>query len=108
MVPSFSKELSAGLAVIDKRRPKQNVAEVMNIIGEVKGKNILIVDDLIDTAGTLTNAAAALKDRGAVSGTACCTHAVLSGPAFPRSEHSPIEELLVEDTGRAVKASKTI
>src|SRR5690625_6997953 len=67
MARSYSKKLNAGLAFIDKRRRKQNVAEVMNIIGEVKGKNILIVDDLIDTAGTLTNAAAALKDRGARS-----------------------------------------
>src|SRR5690625_7472803 len=103
MVPSFSKELSAGLAVIDKRRPKQNVAEVMNIIGEVKGKNILIVDDLIDTAGTRTNAAAALKDRGALSVTAFCTHAVLSGPAFQRIEDSPINEMLVADPVRMKK-----
>src|SRR5690625_5077361 len=108
MARSYSKKLSAGLAFIDKRRPKQNVAEVMNIIGEVKGKNILIVDDLIDTAGTLTNAAAALKDRGALSVTACCTHAVLSGPAFQRIEDSPIDELLVADTVPLRKPSDKI
>jgi len=70
----------------------------MNLIGEVEGKNVLIVDDLIDTAGTLTNAAAALKERGALSIKAICTHPILSGPAFQRIEDSPIDELLVTDT----------
>lgn len=98
MARSYSKRLNAGLAFIDKRRPEQNESEVMNIIGEVKGKNILIVDDLIDTAGTLTNAASALKERGALSIIASCTHPILSGPAFQRIEDSPIDQLLVTDT----------
>ncbi|MGM0506801.1 MAG: ribose-phosphate diphosphokinase [Bacteroidota bacterium] len=98
MARSYSKKLGASLAFIDKRRPKQNVAEVMNIIGEVSGKNVLIVDDLIDTAGTLTNAAVALKERGALSIQATCTHPILSGPAYQRIEDSPIDQLLVTDT----------
>ena len=95
---SYSKKLGASLAFIDKRRPKQNESEIMNIIGEVKGKNVLIVDDLIDTAGTLTNAAAAMKERGALDIRAMCSHPILSGPAFQRIEDSPIDELLVTDT----------
>lgn len=95
---SYSKKLGASLAFIDKRRPKQNESEIMNIIGEVEGKNVLIVDDLIDTAGTLTNAAAAMKERGALEIRATCSHPILSGPAFQRIEDSPIYELLVTDT----------
>lgn len=95
---SYSKKLGASLAFIDKRRPKQNESEIMNIIGEVEGKNVLIVDDLIDTAGTLTNAAAAMKERGALNIRAMCSHPILSGPAFQRIEDSPIDELLVTDT----------
>ena len=95
---SYSKKLGASLAFIDKRRPKQNESEIMNIIGEVKGKNVLIVDDLIDTAGPLTNAAAAMKERGALDIRAMCSHPILSGPAFQRIEDSPIDELLVTDT----------
>jgi ribose-phosphate pyrophosphokinase len=98
MSRSYSKKLGAGLAFIDKRRPKQNESEVMNIIGEVKNKNILIVDDLIDTAGTLTNAAVALKEHGAKQIIACATHPILSGPAFQRIEDSPIDRVLVTDT----------
>ncbi|MDZ7683175.1 MAG: ribose-phosphate diphosphokinase [Fodinibius sp.] len=98
MARSYAKRLGARLAFIDKRRPKQNVAEVMNIVGEVEGKNVLIVDDLIDTAGTLTNAASALKERGALNITATCTHPILSGPAYQRIEDSPIDQLLVTDT----------
>jgi ribose-phosphate pyrophosphokinase len=98
MARAYSKKLDATLAFIDKRRPKANESEIMNLIGEVKGKNVLIVDDLIDTAGTLTNAAAALKERGALSIKAICTHPILSGPAFQRIEDSPIDELLVTDT----------
>lgn len=98
MARSYSKKLGASLAFIDKRRPKANESEIMNLIGEVNGKNVLIVDDLIDTAGTLTNAAAALKERGALSIKAICTHPILSGPAFQRIEDSPINELLVTDT----------
>ena len=95
---AYSKKLGASLAFIDKRRPKQNESEIMNIIGEVEGKNVLIVDDLIDTAGTLTNAAAAMKKRGALDIRATCSHPILSGPAFQRIEDSPIYELLVTDT----------
>ncbi|MDZ7806403.1 MAG: ribose-phosphate pyrophosphokinase [Gracilimonas sp.] len=98
MARAYSKKLDATLAFIDKRRPKANESEIMNLIGEVEGKNVLIVDDLIDTAGTLTNAAAALKERGALSIKAICTHPILSGPAFQRIEDSPIDELLVTDT----------
>jgi ribose-phosphate pyrophosphokinase len=108
MARSYSKKLGAGLAFIDKRRPKQNVAEVMNIIGEVSGKNVLIVDDLIDTAGTITNAASALKERGALSVAATCTHPILSGPAYQRIEDSPIDELLVTDTVPLRKPSDKI
>jgi ribose-phosphate pyrophosphokinase len=95
---AYSKKLGASLAFIDKRRPKPNQSEIMNLIGEVEGKNVLIVDDLIDTAGTLTNAATALKERGALNIIAICTHPILSGPAFQRIEDSPIDELLVTDT----------
>ncbi|MDD3395566.1 MAG: ribose-phosphate diphosphokinase, partial [Anaerotignum sp.] len=84
--------------IIDKRRPKANVSEIMNIIGEVKGKKVILVDDMIDTAGTITNAANALKERGAIEVDACCTHAVLSGPAIKRIQDSAINELLVLDT----------
>lgn len=108
MARSYSKRLGASLAFIDKRRPSQNVAEVMNIIGEVEGKNALIVDDLIDTAGTLTNAAVALKDRGALSINACSTHPILSGPAYQRIEDSPIDEMLVTDTVPLRKPSHKI
>ena len=98
MARSYSKQLGASLAFIDKRRPKQNVAEVMNIIGEVEGRNVLIVDDLIDTAGTITNAAVALREKGALSIQATCTHPILSGPAYQRIEDSPIDMMLVTDT----------
>ncbi len=108
MARAYSKRLGASLAFIDKRRPKQNVAEVMNIIGEVEGKNVLMIDDLIDTAGTLTNAAVALKERGALSINAASTHPILSGPAFQRIEDSPIDELLVTDTVPLRKPSKKI
>ncbi|MEQ8883763.1 MAG: ribose-phosphate pyrophosphokinase, partial [Balneola sp.] len=76
---AYSKKLGTSLAFIDKRRPNANESEIMNIIGDVEGKNVLIVDDLIDTAGTLTNAAAAMKERGALNITAICTHPILSG-----------------------------
>ena len=86
------------LAIIDKRRPKANVCEVMNLIGDVKGKNVIMLDDMIDTAGTITNAANALKEFGAKNIYAGCTHAVLSGPAIERIENSAISELIVLDT----------
>ncbi len=94
----FAQRLNVPIAIIDKRRPRANVAEVMNIIGDIKDKTIILVDDMIDTAGTITNGAQALMDRGAKGIYACCTHPVLSGPALERIEKSPISELLVLDT----------
>lgn len=108
MARAYSKRLHAGLAFVDKRRPSQNVAEVMNIIGEVKDKNILLVDDLIDTAGTITNAAVALKERGAKRIMASSTHPILSGPAYQRIDDSPIDRFLVTDTVPLKKPSEKI
>ena len=88
----------ADLAIIDKRRPKANVSEVMNIIGDVEGKNCVLVDDLVDTAGTLCKAAGALKNHGAVSVSAYCTHPVLSGAAIENIAGSVLDELVVTDT----------
>ena len=90
--------LKAPIAIIDKRRPKANVSEVMNIIGKVEGKKCIIIDDMIDTAGTITLAAQALKDEGATEVIACCTHPVLSGPALERLEQSVIEKVIVTDS----------
>ncbi len=90
--------IHAPIAIIDKRRPKANVAEVMNIIGDVKGKKAILIDDMIDTAGTITLAAQALQDAGATAVYACCTHAVLSGPAIERLENSVIQEVIVTDS----------
>jgi ribose-phosphate pyrophosphokinase len=98
MARAYAKRLGADLVVIDKRRPRQNVAEVMNIIGDVEDKNILIVDDLVDTAGTLCNAVEALYKKGANKVFAACTHAVLSGKAIERIEASGLEQLVVTDT----------
>lgn len=95
---AFAKRLDAALAIIDKRRDGPNVSEVMNIIGEVKGKTAIILDDMVDTAGTLTQAAAALRNRGAIAIHACCTHGVLSGPAMERLQSSPIDSLVVTNT----------
>jgi ribose-phosphate pyrophosphokinase len=95
---AFAKRLGCTLAVIDKRRTGPNVAEVMHLIGDVKGKAAIILDDMIDTAGTLTQAARALKEHGAKSIYACATHGVLSGPALDRINESPIEEVLITDT----------
>ena len=95
---AFAKRLGCTLAVIDKRRTGPNVAEVMHLVGDVKGKAAIILDDMIDTAGTLTQAAKALKDHGAKSIHACATHGVLSGPAMDRINESPIEEVLITDT----------
>ena len=95
---NFANYLDAPIAIIDKRRPKANVCEVMNIIGDIKDKNVVIIDDIIDTAGTLCNAANALKERGARSVRACATHGVLSGPAIQRIKDSAIEELILLDT----------
>ena len=90
--------LHAPIAIIDKRRPKANVAEVMNIIGDVKGKVAVLIDDMIDTAGTITLAAQALQDEGALEVYACCTHPVLSGPALDRLNASVIKEVVVTDS----------
>jgi ribose-phosphate pyrophosphokinase len=95
---AFAKRLNAGLAIIDKRRAKANVSEVMHIIGEVEGMVAILLDDMVDTAGTLTNAARALKANGAQRVYAACTHAVLSGPAVERIVESPLEELIATDT----------
>ena len=90
--------LHAPIAIIDKRRPKANVAEVMNIIGDVKGKVAVLIDDMIDTAGTITLAAQAIQDAGALEVYACCTHPVLSGPALDRLNASVIKEVVVTDS----------
>ncbi|MFK5676635.1 MULTISPECIES: ribose-phosphate diphosphokinase [unclassified Ligilactobacillus] len=90
--------LKAPIAIIDKRRPRANVAEVMNIIGSVKGKRCILIDDMIDTAGTITLASQALMDAGATDVYACATHPVLSGPAIERIENSPIKQLVVTDS----------
>jgi ribose-phosphate pyrophosphokinase len=95
---AFAKRLSVPLAIVDKRREEANVAEVMNIIGEVEGRNCLIVDDLIDTAGTLVKGAEALMEKGAASVSACATHAVLSGPAVERLEASPLKEVVFSNS----------
>lgn len=94
----FSEKLDVPLAIIDKRRDKANSCEVMNVIGEVKGKRVIIVDDLIDTGGTIVNGANALMKIGAKEVFACCTHAVLSGPAIDRIKSSPIRELAILNT----------
>ena len=95
---NMAQPLNAPIAIVDKRRPEPNKSEIMNIIGDIEGKNCILVDDMIDTAGTITNAANALKDLGAVSVRACATHAVLSGPAIARIENSAIEELVLLNT----------
>ncbi len=103
---AFARRLDAGLAIIDKRREKANVCEVMHIIGDVAGKDAVLLDDMVDTAGTLTNAAKALMDNGARSVYAVATHAVLSGPAIDRIMNSPIRELITSDTIEPSPAAK--
>ncbi len=95
---NMAEPLGCPIAIVDKRRPEPNKSEIMNIIGDIEGKNCILVDDMIDTAGTITNAANALKDLGAKSVRACATHAVLSGPAIQRIEDSAIEELVLLNT----------
>jgi len=95
---AFAKRLDAALAIIDKRRDKPNVAQVMHIIGDVKGHDCLLLDDMVDTAGTLTEGAAALRANGAGSISAACTHAVLSGPAITRINGSSLDELITSNT----------
>lgn len=97
---AYSKRLGASLAIVDKRRERANVSEVMHLIGDVKGRHCIIVDDMIDTAGTLCNAARAVMDNGALSVVACATHGVLSGPAVQRIQESPLEEVVVTDSIR--------
>ena len=95
---TFADRIGCPLAIVDKRRPRANVSEVMNVIGDVGGRHIVLVDDMIDTAGTLCNAAKAVMERGALSVTACASHGVLSGPALERLEESPIDEVILLDT----------
>ncbi|MFK5951910.1 MAG: ribose-phosphate pyrophosphokinase [Desulfobacterium sp.] len=95
---AFAKRLHAGLAIVDKRRSAPNQAKAMAIIGDVKGKTALILDDMVDTAGTLTEAAGVIANKGAKAVHACCTHAVLSGPAVDRITNSSLESLMVTDT----------
>lgn len=107
---AFAKPLNADLSIIDKRRERANQSEVMHIIGDVTGKTCVIVDDMVDTAGTLTNGARALQKAGASKVLASCTHPVLSGPAIERLNDSPIEELIVTDSiplnGKAQECDK--
>lgn len=98
MARGFAKRLNASLAIIDKRRPAPNVSEVVNVVGEVDGRDCIMVDDMIDTAGTVSEAARALRDLGAKKIYVCATHALLSGPARQRLIDSPIAELIVTDT----------
>jgi len=102
----FAERLEVPLAIIDKRRPKANVCEIMNIIGDVRGKRAIIVDDLIDTAGTVATAAEALVEMGASEVYACCTHGVLSGDAIGRIDKSPIKELVMLNTISLPKEKK--
>lgn len=95
---AYSKRLNTGLAIIDKRRPRPNASEVMNLIGDVKGKDAILVDDMVDTAGTLAQAAAALKDKGARRVLAYAVHPILSGPAIQRITDSVLEEVVFTDT----------
>lgn len=98
MARGFSKRLGGSFAIIDKRRPSANVAEVLNVVGEVEGKTCLLADDMVDTAGTLTNAVYALKERGAKKVYACASHALFSGEAVERLSKAPLEEMVVTNT----------
>ena len=95
---TYAESLGYDLVIVDKKREKANVSEVMNIIGDVEGRDVIILDDMVDTAGTLTKAADVLKVKGATSVMACCTHGVLSGPAFDRITASALDELVITDT----------
>ncbi|WP_258360699.1 ribose-phosphate diphosphokinase [Moorella sulfitireducens] len=95
---NFAERIGAEIAIIDKRRPAPNVAEIMNLIGDVRNKSVIMIDDLIDTAGTICQGAGALIDQGARAVYACCTHPVLSGPALERLEESPLQEIIVCNT----------
>ena len=104
---NMAQILNCPIAIVDKRRPEPNKSEIMNIIGDIEGKNCILMDDMIDTAGTITNAANALKDLGALSVNACATHAVLSGPAIERIQSSAIEELVLLNTIPLPEEKKT-
>ena len=104
----FAKKLGLDMVIVDKRREKANESEVMNVIGEVKGKDIILIDDMIDTAGTMVKGAQALKELGANSVMACCTHPVLSGPAYERIEEGALDELVVANTIPMAKSSTKI
>ena len=104
---NMAQILNCPIAIVDKRRPEPNKSEIMNIIGDIEGKNCILMDDMIDTAGTITNAANALKDLEALSVNACATHAVLSGPAIERIQSSAIEELVLLNTIPLPEEKKT-
>ena len=104
----FASKLGLEMVIVDKRRQRANESEVMNIIGDVDGKDVILIDDMIDTAGTMVHAAAALKERGATSVMACCTHPVLSGPAYERIENGALDELVVSNTIPLKKPSEKI
>jgi ribose-phosphate pyrophosphokinase len=105
---AYAKRLDCDLAIVDKRRERANVSEVMNVIGDIEGRDCVILDDMIDTAGTLTNAAKALKDKGARSVSAAATHAVLSGPAVERISNSVLDEVVVSDTVPLSEAAQQV
>jgi ribose-phosphate pyrophosphokinase len=98
MARGFAKRLNASLAIVDKRRPSANIAEVVNVVGEVTDRDCLIVDDLVDTGGTMTEAIVALKKLGARDVYCCASHALLSGPAIDRFSASPVTEVAVTNT----------
>jgi len=104
----FAKKLGLDMVIIDKRREKANEAEVMNVIGEVEGKDVILIDDMIDTAGTMMKGAQALRKLGATSVMACCTHPVLSGPAYDRIDAGELDELVVANTIPLKKMSSKI
>ena len=104
----FAKKLGLDMVIVDKRREKANQSEVMNVIGDVAGKDIVLIDDMIDTAGTMVQGAKALKELGANSVMACCTHPVLSGPALERIQNGALDELVVANTIPMTKSCKKI
>ncbi len=104
----FAKKMDAALAIVDKRRVEMNVAEVMHVIGDVNGRTCLVIDDLIDTAGTLVKTAQALLDNGAIAVYACCSHPVLSGPAAENIVNSPLTEVVVTNTIPLTEAAKRV
>jgi ribose-phosphate pyrophosphokinase len=104
----FAKKLGLDMVIVDKRREKANESEVMNVIGDVEGKDVILIDDMVDTAGTMVKGAAALKALGANSVMACCTHPVLSGPAIKRIEEGDLDELVVANTIPMTKSCKKI